>query len=188
MSAARNPAQPRVPLAFARWFDSWAGPDEPCVEGEPRVDWLRCIPFVLLHVACFSVIFVGASPIAVGLAVALYFVRMFAITAFYHRYFSHRAFRTSRAAQFCFALLANTAVQRGPPSRAPPESGHRGRSAFTFPARILVEPCRLVHGQAEFPDATAPRAGPGALQRAVLPRPLRCSGAAVRGGGGLCGG
>jgi stearoyl-CoA desaturase (delta-9 desaturase) len=39
---------------------------------------------------------------------------MFAITGFYHRYFSHRSFRTSRAAQFAFALLGASAVQRGP--------------------------------------------------------------------------
>jgi stearoyl-CoA desaturase (delta-9 desaturase) len=39
---------------------------------------------------------------------------MFAITAFYHRYFSHRAFQTSRMGQFVFAVLGNTAVQRGP--------------------------------------------------------------------------
>ena len=40
--------------------------------------------------------------------------RSFAITAFYHRYFSHNAFRTTRAAQFVFALLGASAVQRGP--------------------------------------------------------------------------
>ena len=39
---------------------------------------------------------------------------MFAITAFYHRYFSHRAFRTTRALQFVFAVLGASAVQRGP--------------------------------------------------------------------------
>jgi stearoyl-CoA desaturase (delta-9 desaturase) len=39
---------------------------------------------------------------------------MLAITAFYHRYFSHRAFRTSRAVQFAFAVLGASAVQRGP--------------------------------------------------------------------------
>jgi stearoyl-CoA desaturase (delta-9 desaturase) len=47
-------------------------------------------------------------------AVALFALRMFAVTAFYHRYFSHRAFRASRAAQFVFAVLAASAVQRGP--------------------------------------------------------------------------
>jgi stearoyl-CoA desaturase (delta-9 desaturase) len=39
---------------------------------------------------------------------------MFAITAFYHRYFSHRAFRTTRLVQFAFALLGAASVQRGP--------------------------------------------------------------------------
>jgi stearoyl-CoA desaturase (delta-9 desaturase) len=36
------------------------------------------------------------------------------ISGFYHRYFAHRAFRTSRAAQFVFAVLGNSAAQRGP--------------------------------------------------------------------------
>jgi stearoyl-CoA desaturase (Delta-9 desaturase) len=44
----------------------------------------------------------------------LYVVRMFAVTGFYHRYFSHRAFKTSRFGQFVFAVLAASAVQRGP--------------------------------------------------------------------------
>jgi stearoyl-CoA desaturase (delta-9 desaturase) len=38
---------------------------------------------------------------------------MFAITGFYHRYFSHRTFRTSRFMQFLFALLGATSMQRG---------------------------------------------------------------------------
>jgi len=39
---------------------------------------------------------------------------MFAITGFYHRYFSHKAFRTSRPMQFLFALVGAASVQRGP--------------------------------------------------------------------------
>ncbi|MGE0827345.1 MAG: acyl-CoA desaturase [Candidatus Binatia bacterium] len=80
----------------------------------PRVDWLRVIPFVAMHLMCFGVLWVGWSPVAVGVAVALYAIRMFAITAFYHRYFSHRTFKTSRRCQFAFALLGTSAVQRGP--------------------------------------------------------------------------
>ena len=26
-----------------------------------RVDWVRCIPFIVLHAGCFGVIWVGAS-------------------------------------------------------------------------------------------------------------------------------
>jgi stearoyl-CoA desaturase (delta-9 desaturase) len=59
------------------------------------------------------VIWVGWNPVAVLSAIALYSVRMFAITGFYHRYFSHRTFRTSRAVQFLFAAAGNTAIQRG---------------------------------------------------------------------------
>jgi stearoyl-CoA desaturase (delta-9 desaturase) len=39
---------------------------------------------------------------------------MFAVAGFYHRYFSHRTFRTSRAFQLVMALVGASAVQRGP--------------------------------------------------------------------------
>lgn len=78
------------------------------------IDWLRVIPFVLMHLACLLVFVVGWSPAAIWVAMISYGVRMFAITAFYHRYFSHKAFKTSRLCQFVFALLGATATQRGP--------------------------------------------------------------------------
>lgn len=95
------------------WFDSYSIADTVDASNK-SIDWLRVAPFVLMHLACFAVIFVGWSYIAVILAFALYFIRMFAITAFYHRYFSHRAFKTSRLLQFLFAALASSAGQRGP--------------------------------------------------------------------------
>lgn len=49
----------------------------------------------------------------VGLAVILYFTRMFAVTGIYHRYFSHKSYRTSRFGQFLLALFGATCVQRG---------------------------------------------------------------------------
>jgi len=99
--------------SLVRWFDSWAGA-EPVRAGDRSIDWLRVLPFVLLHASVAFVLVVGWSPVALAVATAWYALRMFAVTAFYHRYFSHRAFRTSRAAQFLFALLGSAAVQRGP--------------------------------------------------------------------------
>jgi hypothetical protein len=61
-----------------------------------------------------GVIWVGWIWFAVVPALFLYFVRMFAITGFYHRYFSHRTFKTGRIAQFLAGVWGNTAVQRGP--------------------------------------------------------------------------
>ena len=97
--------------AFAAWIDSAVTPDD---AGAQRIDWLRILPFIALHAACFGVIWVGWSPVAIAVAVILYALRLLAITGFYHRYFSHRAFRTSRAMQFVFAVLGASAAQRGP--------------------------------------------------------------------------
>ena len=79
-----------------------------------RSDLVRVIPFILMHVACLSVFFVGVSWIAVAVAIVVYFTRVFGLTGFYHRYFSHRAFKTSRWFQFVGAAIGATAVQRGP--------------------------------------------------------------------------
>ncbi|HUA32260.1 MAG TPA: acyl-CoA desaturase [Candidatus Binataceae bacterium] len=103
----------RVLVALARWIDSYAG-GEPKANAPQETDWLRVVPFAAVHLMCLAVIWVGWSPIAVAVAIAMYFIRMFAITGFYHRYFSHRSFKTSRAAQFIFAVMGNSSVQRGP--------------------------------------------------------------------------
>ena len=44
---------------------------------------------------------------------ALFVVRMFGVTGGYHRYFSHRTYKTSRWFQFVLAFLAQTAPRRG---------------------------------------------------------------------------
>lgn len=79
-----------------------------------KMEFGRAIPFIILHVGCLGLIWVGWSPVAVIVAIALYLIRMFAVTGIYHRYFCHKAFRTSRVTQFIFALIGLTAVQRGP--------------------------------------------------------------------------
>ena len=93
--------------------DSYRYQPDPAM-ADNEIDYYRIFPFIFLHLGCFLVFFVGISPVAVLVALILYFVRVFAITAFYHRYFSHRAFRTSRAWQLVFAILGASAAQRGP--------------------------------------------------------------------------
>lgn len=112
----RRPPSTTPPAWLIRWFDADYAPEgvEAMRNAPDRVDWARCIPFLVLHAGCLGVIFTGASPFLVGTAIALYVVRMFGVTAVLHRYFSHRTYRTSRAFQFCLAVLAATAVQRGP--------------------------------------------------------------------------
>jgi stearoyl-CoA desaturase (Delta-9 desaturase) len=99
-----------------QWFDADHAPGgAAAMRNEPDgVDWMRCIPFIVLHLGCLGVIFTGASAFAVWTAVALYFVRMAAVTGVYHRYFSHKTYSTSRPMQFVLALLGGTTVQRGP--------------------------------------------------------------------------
>jgi len=97
-----------------RWFDSYSGSDEISDQGASGVDWLRTIPFVGMHVAVLTLFWVGWSPVAVGTAIFFYALRMFAITGFYHRYFSHKSFRTSRPLQFIFGVIGASSVQRGP--------------------------------------------------------------------------
>ncbi len=104
-----------MPTALRRWVDSGAAARAAAATVPARrIDWPRVLPFLLMHAGCFGAFWAGTSAFSIGIAAALFAVRMFAITAFYHRYFSHRAFQTSRAAQFVFALLGASAVQRGP--------------------------------------------------------------------------
>jgi stearoyl-CoA desaturase (delta-9 desaturase) len=102
----------RMITGLVRWFDTSV--QDEIGDDDDRVDWSRVIPFIGMHLACLAVIWVGFSWFAFWMALGLYALRMFAITAFYHRYFSHRAFRASRPVQFAFAVIGASAVQRGP--------------------------------------------------------------------------
>jgi stearoyl-CoA desaturase (Delta-9 desaturase) len=72
------------------------------------------LPFWSVHVAAIGgVIALGFSWSGVLIAAISYVVRMFFTTLGYHRYFSHRSFKTSRAFQLVLAVLSQTAFQRG---------------------------------------------------------------------------
>src|SRR5436190_23569642 len=82
----------------------------------PAAGYLRVtsVAFWGVHVAAIiGMIALGWSWSGAALALGSYFVRMIVVTAGYHRYFAHRAFKTSRAFQFLLALATQTAAQRG---------------------------------------------------------------------------
>lgn len=103
----------RAMVAMVNWFDT-SRPIDPTSTRANAIDWVRVVPFIGVHLMCLGVIWVGVSWFAIWVALALYLLRMFAITGFYHRYFSHRSFKTSRVMQFVFAVIGASAVQRGP--------------------------------------------------------------------------
>ena len=76
-------------------------------------DGSRIARFALLHasaLAVFVVPFDGSLP---GWLAGSYVVRMFGVTAGYHRYFSHRSYKLGRVAQLVMAILAQSSGQKG---------------------------------------------------------------------------
>jgi stearoyl-CoA desaturase (delta-9 desaturase) len=78
-----------------------------------RLQLLSCIPFVLAHLSVLAIFFVPFHWYYVLACFLLYEARMFFVTAGYHRYFSHRSFKTSRVFQFVLAFLAMSSSQKG---------------------------------------------------------------------------
>jgi stearoyl-CoA desaturase (delta-9 desaturase) len=81
---------------------------------EEKIDYLKSLPFFGVHLTCLAAFLTGISWNAVILCITLYVVRMFGITAGYHRYLSHKSYRTSRIFQFFLSWLGCSAVQKGP--------------------------------------------------------------------------
>lgn len=82
-------------------------------EKRKRLRWLNEIDYLLLHMSPLLIFWTGATWFDWILCISLYFFRMFFITAGYHRYFSHKTFKTSRAFQFVLAWFAQSSLQKG---------------------------------------------------------------------------
>lgn len=114
-SSPKSPLR-RLGSSLIQWVDSDYSIESPeVIRAQPDgVNLVRCIPFIILHLGCLGVIWVGWSWFAVWAALFLYVVRMFAVTGILHRYFSHKSYSTTRFGQFLLAVWAGTTVQRGP--------------------------------------------------------------------------
>ncbi len=98
------------------------------VRGSRWVDGVSMTVYYGIHAACLLAFYTGVSAVDVALCLATFYLRMFAITGGYHRYFAHKTFRTSRAFQFVLAFLGCCAVQKGPLWWA---AGHRRHHRYS---------------------------------------------------------
>lgn len=79
----------------------------------PAMSILTNPEFIFIHLICLLGFWTGITKMSLVICVVLYFIRIWAITAGYHRYFSHKTFKTNRAFQFILAFMAQTSFQRG---------------------------------------------------------------------------
>ena len=99
-------------------ISKWVAPPpetfDPPQHGGARVEWFRCVPYIVVHLLAALAFFQPFVWPCLLICFLSYSARMFSITAFYHRYFSHRAFKTNRLVQFFGGFVACSAGQRGP--------------------------------------------------------------------------
>lgn len=81
---------------------------------DERIRFAEAAPLLIMHLGALAAPLTGVSLAALVAMVVAYAVRVFALTGGYHRYFSHKSYRTSRAFQFVLAVLGASAAQLGP--------------------------------------------------------------------------
>ena len=86
-----------------------------------RVNWYRAVriafalsPLVAVHLALFAIPFIEFSWWYVLMLLVVTRITGLGTTIGFHRYMSHRSFKTSRWFQFLLALAGCTALQKGP--------------------------------------------------------------------------
>ncbi len=78
-----------------------------------RLEWRSLAIYMALHLVSLGAIWSGVTRASLVLLGVGYVVHMFAVTAGYHRYFSHRTYKTTRVFQFVLAFLAEASAQNG---------------------------------------------------------------------------
>ncbi|MGH8583589.1 MAG: acyl-CoA desaturase [Gammaproteobacteria bacterium] len=82
-------------------------------EQAERVIWQDTILFIVLHLLTLYAFLFQFEWRWLALAVASYYLRMFALSAGFHRYFSHHSYQTSRVFRFLLAFLGECSLQKG---------------------------------------------------------------------------
>lgn len=78
-----------------------------------RISWISSTPFIIVHLMPLAIFWTGVTWFDLGICFALYYARMFFITAGYHRYFAHRGYKLGRVMQFLMAAGGASAGQKG---------------------------------------------------------------------------
>ncbi|HKQ75993.1 MAG TPA: acyl-CoA desaturase [Blastocatellia bacterium] len=84
------------------------------MQKQDKIEFAPNLPMMAMHLACGLAWWTGVSKWALAACALLYLVRMFGVTAGYHRYFSHGSYKTGRIFQFALAWLGCSAAQKGP--------------------------------------------------------------------------
>lgn len=90
--------------------------------------WRNVVYFAVLHALPLGALVTGARREVWLAAAVAYVVRVWFVTAGYHSYFSHRAFRTGRVFQLVLALGAQTSSQGGVLGWATTHRHHHGHA------------------------------------------------------------
>lgn len=115
------------------------GEDRLAAEGfwQEHQSALSAFLYCLIHAGCLVAFYTGVGAFEIALCLGLFWIRLFGITGGYHRYFAHKAYKTSRAFQFVLAVLGCAAVQKGPLWWA---GGHRRHHRYSDQERDLHSP------------------------------------------------
>ena len=93
-----------------------------------RQSQLSFVIYWSVHAGCLAALFLGVGAVEITTCLGLFWLRMFGITGGYHRYFSHRTYKTGRVFQFVLALLGCMSAQKGPLWWA---AGHRRHHKYS---------------------------------------------------------
>mgnify|MGYP003694033221 CR=1 FL=1 len=121
------------------------------------------LPFILLHVSCIAAFWSGITWQAVAICIALYWLRMFAITAGYHRYFSHRVLFDQPAVSICPRVdsAKHRAKERAVVGRQAPTPSSAFRYARMTCIRHDIRASSTAMSAGFFPTARCDRSGQG---------------------------
>ncbi|MGB1581179.1 MAG: hypothetical protein ACPHER_06700 [Nevskiales bacterium] len=97
-SPAQRPADRRFPAKL---------------EYSDHFNWWWAAPFIGLHLAVLGIFWTGVTTEALIICAVYYALRVFGLTAGYHRYFAHKSYRAGRGFQFVLAFLGGASLQRG---------------------------------------------------------------------------